>query len=67
MEGTILKPFDDGCIGNIKQFKHEVILTSGTDYKVIRTDDSSNCKAHKNDPPDEIHNVQQRNLSQSFP
>jgi hypothetical protein len=35
-EGTILEPFDDGSIGNIKQFKHEVVITSGSDYKVVQ-------------------------------
>ncbi|MDR2755075.1 MAG: hypothetical protein LBC20_05160 [Planctomycetaceae bacterium] len=34
MEG-ILEPFDDGSRGNIQLVKHEVIITSDSDYKVI--------------------------------
>lgn len=36
MEG-MLEPFDDGSRGDIKRYKQEIILTSGTDYKFART------------------------------
>jgi hypothetical protein len=36
VKGTILEPFDDGAIGNIERFKQEVIITSASDYKVVR-------------------------------
>jgi hypothetical protein len=40
-EGTILEQFDSGCIGNIKQFRHEVVITSDSDYEVMRGNFSS--------------------------
>ncbi|MDR2705241.1 MAG: hypothetical protein LBC02_05630 [Planctomycetaceae bacterium] len=40
-KGTILEPFDDGSIGDIPQFKHEVVITSDSDYKVISSNGRS--------------------------
>ncbi|MDR1291535.1 MAG: hypothetical protein LBK06_10075 [Planctomycetaceae bacterium] len=47
MEGTILEPFDDGSRGNIEQFKHEILITSDSNYKVVRTEDQPNRRAKK--------------------
>lgn len=41
MEG-MLEPFDDGSKGDIEQYKHEVVFTSGTNYNVVRADGRSN-------------------------
>ncbi len=38
LEG-ILEPFDGGSKGDIEQFKHEVILTSGKNYMVRKSGD----------------------------
>ncbi|MDR2641763.1 MAG: hypothetical protein LBC74_03100 [Planctomycetaceae bacterium] len=46
-EGTILEPFDDGARGNIKQFKHEIIINSDSDYKVVRTKDQPRHKRNE--------------------
>lgn len=40
-EGTILEQQVCSIGGDIPQFKHEVIFTSGTDYKVVRAEDRS--------------------------
>jgi hypothetical protein len=47
MEGTILEPFDDGSRGNIEQFKHEILITSDSNYKVVRTEDQPNSRDKK--------------------
>ncbi|MGL4943612.1 MAG: hypothetical protein ACRC46_10525 [Thermoguttaceae bacterium] len=45
MEG-MLEPFDDGSRGNIRLFKQEIVLTSGTDYKVVQTDKQKSLTHH---------------------
>lgn len=44
LEG-MLAPFDDGGKGLIKPYKHEVILASGTDYRVVRAPEQQNDRA----------------------
>ena len=38
MAGTVLEPIDNGVLGTIKQFKHEIFIPSGFDpgYQVLR-------------------------------
>lgn len=42
VEGTILEPLIDDPKSGMPQFKHEILLTSGTNYKVVRAAERPN-------------------------